>query len=184
MIYLTPEQRIEMLEEKLKHIGEDAIITNITSTNEEMSGYMLEKPYIFEGDVELSSLIENAGDKLLLKVGQVIGTQMEMYADKERKYDVENPYNHGYNRVIKIAIPEGYEITNLSDLNMNVSSMNGEKKVMEFTSSYEIVDNVLIITCNEFYDQIRFPVGQFEEFRKVINAAADFNKITLVFQKK
>lgn len=184
MVYLTEEQRIEMLEEKLKQIGEDAVITNITSTNEEMTGYILEKPYIFEGDVTLSSLIENAGDKILLKVGQVIGAQMEMYADKERKYGVENPYNHGYNRVIKITIPEGYEITNLDDLNMNFFSMNGEKRVMEFISSYEIVGNVLTITCNEFYDQIRFPLSQFEEFRKVINAAADFNKITLVFQKK
>ena len=58
MPYLTEEKRLEELEERLKSIAEDAEITNITSQNEEMVGYLLEKPYIFEGDAELSSLIE------------------------------------------------------------------------------------------------------------------------------
>ena len=184
MPYLSEEKRLEELEERLKSIAEDAEITNITSQNEEMVGYLLEKPYTFEGDAELSSLIEKAGNKYLFKMGMVIGRQVEMYQDTSRQFDVENSYNHGYKRVLNITIPEGYQITNLEDLNMDVFSKNGDKKTMEFTCVYEVNDNVLTVTCNEYYNEIRIPLARYEEFRSVINAAADFNKITLVFEKK
>ena len=85
---------------------------------------------------------------------------------------------------IKIAIPEGYKITNLEDLNMDVFSENGDEKTMEFTCAYEVNGNILTVTCNEYYNEIRIPLSRYEEFRSVINAAADFNKITLVFEKK
>lgn len=182
--YLSDEKKEETLEERLQYIGEDAEITNIKSSNGEMEGYMLEKPFIFEGDAELSSLIEKAGNKYLFKLGMVIGPQMELYQDTARTYDVENSYNHGYKRVLKIKIPDGYQITNLDDLNMDVySSVDGEK-TMEFTSTYVIEGSTLTVTCNEYYDEIRIPLARYEEFRSVINAAADFNKITLVFELK
>lgn len=55
---------------------------------------------------------------------------------------------------------------------------------MEFTSKYEINGNNLMVTCNEYYDEISVPIERYEEFRTVINAAADFNKITLVFEEE
>ena len=118
------------------------------------------------------------------QVSMVIGRQVEMYQDTSRQFDVENSYNHGYKRVLNITIPEGYQITNLGDLNMDVFSKNGDEKTMEFTCVHEVNDNVLTVTCNEYYNEIRIPLARYEEFRSVINAAADFNKITLVFEKK
>ncbi len=184
MPYLDEEKKKEILEDRLKQIGADAVITNITTSNEKMEGYMLDKPYIFEGDAEVNSLLESAGNKILLKVGQIIGGQVEMYQDTSRKYGVENVYNHGYKRVINITIPEGYEISNIDDLNMDVSYKEGEKRLMEFTSKYTLEGDKLSIRCNEFYNIIRLPVEKYEAFRTVINAAADFNKITLILKNK
>ena len=184
MPFLDEEKKKEILEDRLKQIGDDAVITNITTSNEKMEGYMLEKPYIFEGDAAVNSLLESAGNKILLKVGQIIGGQVEMYQDTARKFGVENVYNHGYNRVINITIPEGYEISNINDLNMEVSYKEDDKSLMEFTSKYVLEGNQLKITCNEFYNIIRLPVEKYNDFRKVINAAADFNKITLILKSK
>lgn len=183
MTVATEEQKEEILKANLKSFAEDAEITNITTKNEEMIGYMLSKPYVFEGDAESSALIEQAGKKYLFKMGLVIGDQVEMYQDTARQFDVENTYNHGYKRILNIKIPEGYKITNLSDLNMEYSSSKDGKNTMEFTSKYEIKGNDLMVTCKEYYDEISVPKERYDEFRKVINAAADFNKITLVFEE-
>ena len=184
MTVATEEQKEEILKANLKSFAEDAEITNITTKNEEMKGYMLAKPYIYEGDAESSSLIEQAGSKFLFKMGLVIGAQVEMYQDTARKFDVENTYNHGYKRVLNIKIPEGYKITNLGDLNMDYSSSKDGRNTMEFTSKYELNGNSLKVTCVEYYDEISVPLERYEEFRTVINAAADFNKITLVFEEE
>ena len=184
MPFLDEEKKNKILEDRLKQIGEDAIITNITTSNEKMEGYMLDKPYIFEGDAEVNSLLENAGNKILLKIGQIIGPQIEMYQDTARKYGVENAYNHGYKRIINVTIPKDYEISNIDDLNMHVFYKEEGKNLMEFTSKYTIEGNKLKITCDEFYNIIRLPVEKYEAFRSVINAAADFNKITLVLKNK
>ncbi len=182
MPLVNEEKKKEILEERFKSFAEDAEVSNITTANEEMEGNMLKKPFIFEGDVESNSLIEKAGNKYLFKMGLVIGPQVEMYQDTARKFPVENSYNHGYLRELNITIPEGYKITNLEDLNMDYSSSSEGKKTMEFTSKYVVEGNVVKVTCYEYYNEIRVPLERYEEFRTVINAAADFNKITLVFE--
>jgi hypothetical protein len=44
--------------------------------------------------------------------------------------------------------------------------------------------NVMVVTIREYYKEIVAPVARYEDFRKVINAAADFNKVILVLEKK
>ena len=67
---------------------------------------------------------------------------------------------------------------------MDYSSSKDGRNTMEFTSSYELNGDSLKVTCHEYYDEISVPLERYEEFRTVINAAADFNKITLVFEEQ
>ena len=76
---------------------------------------------------------------------------------------LENEFQRTYERTIKVTIPEGYTIANLDDIN---------------------IDNVLTITADEYYKINRVPVNIYEDYRRVINSATDFNKITLVLVKK
>ena len=40
------------------------------------------------------------------------------------------------------------------------------------------------VTISENYRQVRWPKSDFEAFRAVVNAAANFNKVVLVLEKK
>ena len=68
---------------------------------------------------------------------------------------------------------------------MNVACIdsNGTRSA-EFISSYKIEGNKITVTVEENYKKVIYPLAQFEDFRKVINAAADFNKIVVYFEKK
>ena len=182
--FLNDEKKEELYKDLIKSVGDGAEVISVKAKNTDMKGYMLDYPFILDGEVKVSSILEKAGPKYLVKIGQAIGPQMEMYQEKERKTDVENYYNHGYKRVINFTIPDGYTITNLEDLSMDFYREVAGKRTMEFTCKYELKGNILTITVNEFYDEIRVPAADFEEFRTVINAAADFNKKVLILEKK
>ena len=142
------------------------------------------KPLEIKADLESSAVVEKAGNKYILKVGELIGRQSELYQNTKRQQDAENIHNQGYDREINITIPDGYKVTNLVDLNMDVFYEEKGDRTMAFVSKYTIEGNVIKIVVNEYYKNIVYPLSIFENFRKVINAAADFNKITLVFEKK
>jgi hypothetical protein len=40
------------------------------------------------------------------------------------------------------------------------------------------------VVIDEVYKKVRFPADEFDEFKKVINAAADYNKVVLILEKK
>ena len=115
----------------------------------------------------------------------LIGPQSELYNDDKRQIPVENTFNRGYERVIKVNLPAGYSVKNPDDLNFNVIYDNrGSDSPFSFVSTHTIEGNVLTIRVNEYYKEIYAPLDRYEDYRKVINAAADFNKVVLVLEKK
>ena len=55
---------------------------------------------------------------------------------------------------------------------------------MGFVSDYEVKGNILSVHIMEQYRRATYPLSQFLQFQKIINASADFNKIVLVLEKK
>ena len=55
---------------------------------------------------------------------------------------------------------------------------------MGFVSSYKEEGNKVIIDVVESYAKLYYPISQFEDFKKVINDAADINKVVLVLEEK
>jgi hypothetical protein len=181
--YMTEEKRKELVDGILKQGIEDAKLTNTKVVNYDLTTTEADKDFIIESDLYVTSLVEKAGNKLIFKVGETIGPQTEMYQEKPRQSPVESSNPHSYNRVINITIPDGYEVKGLEKLKINiVFESNGN--TTGFTSDYTINGNILSITAREFYADIYYPLEKFEDYKKVINAAADFNKISLVFEKK
>lgn len=136
-------------------------------------------------DVTLSSahFLQKAGSTYLFKLGELIGPQTELYSDKDRMTDVENTHNRGYDRFLTIRIPGGYRIRNLKDIVFDVTCKEGDDIPFLFQSSYTMEQQELKISIKEYYKKVYVPKARYEEFRKVINAAADFNKVTLVLEK-
>ncbi len=186
--YLSEEKRIEMIEGILKGLSKDADFKDIKLENEKINTDLLENEFAIKTNFASKSWIEKAGNKYLFTIGKCIGPQSELYQEKERKLAVENGHNRIYKRKLIFEVPEGYKVKNIDDLKLNVifdKEKNGNKeKNCGFISDYKQDGNTITVDIFEYYYEIYLPLEDFEEYRKVINAAADFNKITLVLEKQ
>src|SRR5690606_18360304 len=90
----------------------------VTTQNDGVVNLAL-KPYIVTIEGKAEDIISKAGNNYLVKIGSVIGRQMEMYAEKERQLPIEIDYPHFYTRKITLIIPDGYKIKNPEIINMN-----------------------------------------------------------------
>ena len=142
------------------------------------------KPLTFTFTFTSDNLVEKAGNRYLFKVGELIGKQTEMYQEKKRKLPLDSEFQREYARTITINIPEGYQIANLEDINLDESYSEDDESLMAFKSNYELKGDQLIITADEHYKTNHLPVEKFENYRRVINSAADFNKVVLVLEPK
>lgn len=138
------------------------------------------KPLILDFSFNSEAFVEKAGDKYLFKVGELIGQQMQLYQEKERKLPLEAEFQKSYNHTITIKIPEHFSIANLEDIKIKNTLDNGDSAILFFESDYTLNDQILEITINEFYKQNIIETNNYESYRKVINSAADFNKLTLI----
>ncbi|OAD45492.1 DUF3857 domain-containing protein [Polaribacter atrinae] len=138
------------------------------------------KPLQIKVDFTTEAFVEKAGRKYLFKLGDLIGQQIELYQEKERVLPLEGQFHRGYKRTLTLHIPEGYKITNLDDINIDNSYVKDGKEIFFFKSSYQLEGNTLTVTANEYYKENIIEVAMYEDYRTVINSAADFNKIVLL----
>jgi len=183
LLIIEEEQKKEMLDDVIKYLAGDADIKSVEITETNATYDLWDKPFTVKGTFETDSYIESAGDIILFKVGELIGLQSELYQENERRTQIVNQFNRGYLRKIKIEIPDGYTIKNPNDLIIQKQVLEKNNPIFSFISSYTIDKQILEITIEEYYDRIYYPVDKFEEFREVINAAADWNKIVLVLEE-
>ena len=87
-------------------------------------------------------------------------------------------------RTIQLHLPEGYVIKNADDIKINIVYKDNGAPTMGFVSDYTMEGNILKVHVVEEYRNTYYPLSQYEDFKKVINAAADFNKVVLVLERK
>ena len=170
---------VEVVKSTLKP---DAVFTNIQIKNTNLNSEEVNKPFVISTDVSLKSVIERAGKKYLFKVGELIGPQVEMYNERPRQSNIDMGNAHSYARILRIKVPEGYKISGLDGIKRNITD-GKQVPQMGFVSDYKLENNLLTVNINEFYRQAQLPMTDYAVFQKVINAAADFNKVTLVLEK-
>ena len=178
---MSKDQKQAMIDQLTKQTAPDAVITKWTAgpTPDDNSNN-----FRVSMEFRSSHFVERAGSRILFKVGELIGPQIEMYRDDKRSVAVENDFNRMYRRIIKIHLPAGYQVKNADDLLIDIAYTDEDDVPFSFKSDYRIADNILTVSIEEFYKEIYAPLSRYEDFRKVVNAAADFNKITLVLEKK
>ncbi len=139
--------------------------------------------FIIHSLITTDAYLEEAGNKLLVNIGESIGQQAEMYFEEDRTADVENFFNRWYYREIIVEVPEGYKIMNPEVANMSVIEKVGSSNAFGFESAYTYENGVYKIIIDEYYKVIYVEPDNFEGFKQVVNAAADFNKLVLVLEK-
>jgi hypothetical protein len=183
-VYVPKEKEKELVQQLIGLASTPEDITAYNVENISFTSYYENKPLKIHATLQSPGLMEKAGQKYLFKVGDVIGRQDEMYQEKQRRLPIDIPFPHMLARTITINIPDGYKVINPEAVRIHVDGRNTEGKLtMGFISDYKTDGAKLIITINEFYEQLNYPISQIETFKSVINAAADFNKVVLVLQK-
>ena len=182
--YSDEENKRLITKEMIKFGTKSENVVSSKMENADFESYHTNKPFILSATVKASELVEKAGNKTIIKIGDIIGPQVEMYQEKPRQFPMDVGFPHILDRKITFTIPDGYTIKNLDDLKINNVYQEKGQTTMGFTSSYQLEGNTLKITILEEYRRTFYPLAQFEDFKKVINAAADFNKVVLVLEKK
>ena len=182
--FIKEEDKLkEFSESIIKYIDKEGKIENLVIENKG-ANFLAQKPFIAKAKLTSNYFFEKAGPKYLFKVGMLIGPQMEMYKKEERKLPVEFPFPHNYIRTISFNIPDGYKVSNLDLININEVYVRNGDTTMAFTSKYKIENNKVIIDVVEFYKEYQYTSKEFEEYRRVGNASANFNKVVFVFEKQ
>lgn len=181
--YSSDEDQKEIIKSMVKHsLGTEKIVSSKLE-NKEYEACSENKPFILQTIVQAPGMIENAGNRILVKVGELIGPQAEMYQEKERMLPIEIAFPHILARKITLEIPTGYRVRNLDDLKINKIVKEENEITMGFESSAELNGNLVTINIFEQYGKIRYSMDQYNQFKDIINAAADFNKLVLVLEK-
>jgi hypothetical protein len=181
--YLDEETKKELVEGQVKQIAEKAETIEASFENAGGANFGV-KPLITNATFRSPEFVEKAGNQYLFNIGLLIGPQAEMYQEKARVLDVENGFNRWYHRELTFVMPDGYTCTNLDDLKMDVFIEKDGERTMTFTSNYTVTGNTVKVVIDEYYKIIIIPVAQYEDYRSVINAAANFNKVSLILEQK
>ena len=180
--FAQPDQYKDFLKTIAENYTVETEYKSLTTENDGVQ-YIGKKPFILNVTFDGKDLVRKAGDNYLFSVGQTIGKQMEFYQENKRVLPVEINYPHLYTRKIRIILPEGATIKNLDKFNMSKTASIDGKPEASFVSKYEKKGNEIIVENTEFYNLLNYPLKNFEDYRAVINAAADFNKIVIILNK-
>jgi hypothetical protein len=181
MHLIKGEKRDELVADFIKNITEESEITSSKMANADSELFGV-RPLQFIVDFTTEAFVEKAGRKYLFKIGDLIGTQVQLYQEKKRELPLEEQFHRSYFRTLTVHIPEGYKITNLTDLNIDNSHSENGKEIFSFKSYYKLEENTLTVTADEHYRENKIQVPIYEAYRAVINSAADFNKIVLLLE--
>lgn len=179
--YLDEGRRSKYISDQLNHLLDGASAHRIDAEHGEPQLFGA-KPFILRGSVTTPQYTARAGDDVLLKVGELIGPQMEMYQEKPRKLPVDQGFNRWYDRRITVKVPPGWTVPDLSPMSIHKTLTIDGQVAAEFRSSASQAGGVITIEVVEYYKALHVPVPLFEDYRAVINAAADFNKRVLVMR--
>lgn len=179
------EKTKEVIEENVRHGKKGGTFTVKQIQNAKVSDVeTYGRPLIIDYDWKTTEYTENTGDRMIIRFGELIGPQVQMY-DKETRFNpIDVAFPHIAIHEVRIRVPEGHTAKGYEGLNRDLAfkSESGEDlcgiKVEVFLEGNEVVMKI-----REFYAKTEYSISDYPVFRQVINAAADINKFTLLLQK-
>ena len=186
LLHFSDEEGLAAFKDYLTATGiENKKVINYEIINTELFQKNYNTPFIVNSKISTESLTTKIKNGYEVKIGNVIGMQSQLYEEIDRFHPIEITYPNQYDYRIVVKIPKGYIIEGLEGLifNKNYISLMGNK-ICKFESNYEINENELVISIQEFYKNLRYQKNRYNEFRDVINSASDFHNTSIKFIKK
>ncbi len=178
------EKKQELLKSVMESKATNPDYTTLTAADKTDIDFMRDAGFIILSDFSTASLLETAGDKLLLNFGEIIGPQVELYDQENKERSAESDFNRWYYRRLVFRVPEGYRIANPEASEMKITGNAGGETAFGFISSWTYSGDTYTVDIDEYYKRIFIEPSEFAGFRNVVNAAANFNKVVLILEKK
>ena len=82
-----------------------------------------------------------------------------------------------------MILAKGATVKNLDKFIMDYKMEVNGKTEATFVSNYKQNGEEITVENTEYYKIMNYPLNQFDQYKAVINAAADFNKIVIILNK-
>ena len=159
-------------------------VTNYNIKNFDISNNSYNTPLRINSTITTTELVEEVDGLVYLKVGKVIGLQSNLFDDNKRINEIEINFPNSYEYQIEVEIPKGYRVLDYSELNKAKEFLSVDGSISaKFNSKATLNNNKINIVINEFYKNLRYDKGRYQEFREVINAAAKFYESTVILEQ-
>ena len=182
----TPKEKIkELIKDEVKIAERQEDLIRYSTSNESFSTVYENKPLIINAIVRVPDMIEKAGNRYIINAGNAIGSQPHLYDQKDRVLPVDLEYAFSNSYTINVNIPEGYKVVDVENMTLNVEQTDRDNgnTIAYFRSNWNLKGNKMVITIDESYPKTHYSVRDYGEFRKIMNAGADFNRGIIVLEK-
>ena len=184
-IYLSENEKTNFLVDFFTINGLDnKKVNKYEIKNFDISNNSLNKPLLINSSITTTDLIEKKEGFTYLKIGKIIGLQSNLFDEDIRNNPIEISFPNSYDYNIEVDIPKGYKVIDFSELNKTKEyiSVDGNSSA-KFISKASLKGNKLNIIINEYYKKLKYNKKRYQEFRQVINAAAEFYKSNIILEK-
>ncbi|MGB8192254.1 MAG: DUF3857 domain-containing protein, partial [Chitinophagaceae bacterium] len=127
----------------------------------------------------LAEMTAAAGEDLVVSVTALMGEQPKIKQDERKRtlpVDVRYPRNLSWN--ILFALPAGYTVKGLENLNRQVSNVCGS-----LTSTARVENNTLIIDVRRIFTTRHFDPAQWQQLVNILDEAYNLSQAKVVLKK-
>ncbi len=127
----------------------------------------------------LAEMSAAAGQDLVVPVLALMGEQPKIKPDeRKRSLPVDVRYPRSLNWNIVLALPAGYTVKGIQNLNKQISNVCGS-----LSSNARVENNNLIIDVKKIYKGKQFDAAQWPQLVEILDAAYDLSQARVVLQK-
>lgn len=184
-VFLSENEKTDFLIDYFTISGlNDKKIIKYKINNYDIDYNFKNEPLEITSKLETKDLISRVNGKILLNVGKVIGLQSNLFKEVERVNPIEINFPNEYFYEIEFLIPKGYKVLTIDNLIKDRKYISVDGNVTaQFKSSANIVNNKLTIKISEYYKSFKYEKNRYNEFRDVINTAAEFYESNIELEK-
>lgn len=149
-----------------------------SNTLDALGRYSDHDTLVFSQSFTTTSLVSRAGSNYLVDIGKLIGRQVAIDDDElDRTRDVYMPFARSFTNDIRLTIPEGFEVSGLDRLNMDVTNTTGGFRSTAVQEGQDIV-----LTTYKYYNN-NFEKGEdWPKMVEFLEAAYDFSQLRILLK--
>jgi len=143
-------------------------------------GRSFKKPELkYTEEYQLGDFVRHAGKSLLVSIPSLASHQLQIKGDeRNRQYDIDVRYARQVKWTINFAIPAGYNVLGLEDLQNKIDNETGS-----FISTASLQAGKLVIVATKTYKQPRIGKSNWASMLQWIDAAYNFSQKKILLRK-